>query len=152
MLLGATNGLDRITVAEAGDQFELCAGCTRTIMARVGALMHSTIQSLEAWLLARELSSLGDMARHSLVLLSAETFNGHIYVTRWTCARMADNIANIMGAVFILLFLAVFATTMRQHKRVKFRLSKPLAVAPVPRLLVLRVGVVTVRTRPAIEG
>lgn len=78
-------------------------------MAGLLALVQLAVKGLETRLLTREFGPFGDMARHPLRLLAAVTFNRHIDVARRTRAWMAQDVASIVHAIFVLLLFAVLA-------------------------------------------
>jgi hypothetical protein len=121
-------------------------------MARQNALVLVAVELLQTGLFAAELSSFRDMARYSLRSLQAVALHRHIDVARRTGSGVAEDLAGLMHAVLILLFLAVLATGVRKDKRVIGRLGEAPAEARVLGHPVFCVGKVAVGTGPVEKG
>lgn len=152
MLGCAAHGLNCIGPTEARDQLQFRAGLTRSVVAGLNALVVLAVERLQTGLFAAELGPFRDMARHSLRSLQAVAFDRHIDVARRTGARVTEDLAGLVHAVLVLLFLAVLATGVRQDKRVVGWLREAPAEARVLGHAVLCVGKVAVRTRPVEKG
>jgi hypothetical protein len=99
----------RLVAAEATDNFQYVTWLAGPFMAYLLALVQLAVKGLETRLLTREFGPFGDMTRHPLRLFAAVTFNRHIDVARRTRAGMAQDVANIVRAVFVLLLFAILA-------------------------------------------
>ena len=79
------------------------------------ALMDSTILLFETGLGACKLSSLRNLARHTLCLLPTIALCRNTDVAGGTWAWMTEHIASIVNAVFVPGFVAVLPATMSKH-------------------------------------
>jgi len=93
-----------------------CARLASTFVAGLFTSVLETVQQTTTRRITTKLSPLSNLARHSLRRLAAMTLNCYTHSARRAATRVAQDLAGIMGAVRILLSIAVFTTRVRQSQ------------------------------------
>jgi len=91
------------------------------------------------------------MTWYSLNLLGTKARNLHVDVARRTSTRMTKNFACVVFAVFILLLITIFSTTMRQNQGIIAWLTETTTITIVNWKLVLSIAKIAVGTCPGVK-